>query len=172
MKRSGKKIIIMVAIGILFCVLFCWGYVWYASSTRKIDLSEVRKLEQTETIKMEVQDIIYDDKGNARINVLAKNEDMTYTYHNWTLGDGEGEYKNIRIVIITEDGAVGLKTYPKNLSINEEEQLAGFESADGITAYVKKDIFYGKDAQIAVIFSDREGNDYLIYQNKENEKRF
>lgn len=172
MKKSSKKIIIMVVIGIAFSLLFCWGYVCYASSTVDIDLKEVTELEQTETIGIEVQDIVYDEFGNARINVLARNENLTYAYHNWTLGDGEGEYKKIKIVIIIDDEVIGLKTYPKNLDIDENERLLGYETTDGITAYVKKDIFYGKDARIAVVFSDREDNNYLTYQNKENEKKF
>lgn len=163
MKEKSSLLIKLIIIA--FIVSFFAMMIFYISSTKVsvVNLSDFKKVETSDSVKIKVKEISSDNFGNLNIKVLSMNQDIQYEYHNWTLGDGKGAYKNLQIAVIQDGKCYIAKTYPYGVVLSEEDYEEGFWDGDGSTCFMRN-FKLDKEYQVAVIYSDREEQKYIIYQ--------
>lgn len=171
MEREDKRAIMLMAAAVAACFLFCVGFWQYGTRVKKDSLKDVEVLKSSENVLFFVKEICYNQKGDALIYAWSKNGNIHYPFHNWVLGDSDEEYKIAEIVLTDgEDVMYVLKTYPYEMGTEDVKTRWILDPKDGCVAYVKKEYCQRDDLSIAVVFSDREGNRYIVYQDKEYEK--
>ncbi len=171
MRKEDKRAIMLMAAAVAACFLFCVGFWQYGMRVRKDSLKDVEVLKSSENVLFFVKEICYNQKGDALIYAWSKNGNIHYPFHNWVLGDSDEEYKIAEIVLTDgEDVMYVLKTYPYEMGTEGDKTRWVLDPRDGCVAYVTKEYCQRDDLSIAVVFSDREGNRYIVYQDKEYEK--
>lgn len=171
MQKEDKRTIVFMATAVTACFLFCVGFWQYGMRVRKDSLKDVEVLKSSENVLFFVKEICYNQKGDALIYAWSKNGNIHYPFHNWVLGDSDEEYKIAEIVLTDgEDVMYVLKTYPYEMGTEDVKTRWILDPEDGCVAYVKKEYCQREDLFIAVVFTDREGNRYIVYQEKEYEK--
>lgn len=165
MKEKEKRIIRLMVIAFLISSITVVFFYEWNTRLQEIQGDNVEVLKQTDKIKLKIKKIEKDHAGNICIQLLTKNDNITYEYHNWTLGDGSGPYKKVQIVIVQPDKILAGKTYPYKMQLSDEDMAEGYTEADGFQCYIRsKDI--SESDVVAVVYEDRDGKKYIVYQDE------
>ena len=163
MKEKNSLLIKFIIITFVFSFLITGVIYMSATKVSIVDMSEFIKVETSDLVRFKVKDVSSDTFGNINIKVLAMNSNIKYEFHNWTLGDGEGNYKNFQIAVVQDGKCYLAKTYPFGVVLDEQDFEEGFYEGDGISCSMRN--FKLEDEyQIAVVYSDRENQQYVVYQ--------
>lgn len=137
--------------------------IFYMENTENHVLDEkTYEVVESDHVKLKVKNVNQDEAGNLQIQLLTKNDMISYKYHNWTLWDGEGNYKKVSIAVVTGDSMIIGKTYPYKMNLSDEDIAEGYTNEDGYQCYIRH-MKLDKDSKIAVIYEDRRGQKYVIY---------
>ena len=90
MKEKEKRIIRLMVIAFLISSITVVFFYEWNTRLQEIQGDNVEVLKQTDKIKLKIKKIEKDHAGNICIQLLTKNDNITYEYHNWTLGDEIG----------------------------------------------------------------------------------
>lgn len=171
MDVSDRKTLRLMIAGLLACFLLCAGFSFYGTRTATLE-EEPETLESAEDTYFYVKEIRYNSKGDAEIYAFVRNGNIHYPFHNWTLGSGEGEYLNMTMVLVDGQGNIRrLKTYPYNVDMEGTSFCWNLDGSSGVVASVKREEFADEDVSLAAVFTDREGHEFLVWQEVEYEKR-
>ncbi len=172
MDVSDRKTLRLMIAGLIACFLLCAGFSFYGTRTTAPGEEEPETLESAEDTYFYVKEIRYNSKGDAEIYAFARNGNIHYPYHNWTLGDGEGEYLNMTMVLVDRQGNIRrLTTYPYNVDMEGTSFRWSLDGSSGVVASVKREEFADGGVSLAAMFTDREGQEFLVWQEEEYEKR-
>lgn len=162
--KKEVLLIKLIGISIIIAIVVAGGFYMYNSGGHIVEEDNITVLQPSDKVKLKVKKVDCDENGNVSVQVLTKNDDISYEYHNWTLGDGEGPYKKVQIALVQADGMVIGKTYPYGVQLTEEDLAEGYTEADGCQCYIRTNNNYDDEFEIAVIYEDRDGERYVIYQ--------
>lgn len=153
------------AIVIIFMILYC-QIEWHVS---KQTFNNVDIIKSSENTKMYIESVTYDSNGVACIKCAAQNDNITYDYFNWVLGNGTQVYKNWTIVLTDGKNTIyKLKSFVISYQSEDDSINQLSSTGNGMVAYVKnKELIDNKELKIAVLFKDKSNNQYLLYPEKE-----
>lgn len=162
----SRKIIIT---GTLLCACITAAlmslYIIYARHTETTDIHDIPVISQSDGAYLLI-DRIQDSNHVKTIYAAARDGSITYAFDNRVLGSGRDVYKNRELLLADKKSGIArvLRTYP--LSFTPERDMANsakYENS-GIIAYLDTDISeQDRSLQIAVLFKDRNGRQYIYY---------
>lgn len=172
-KNAVTKTLIGIALCLLAAVLCMVFYLAVQRHTSVIDISKLPVLASDDQTYCRIDSTSEDEHGTIYITAVAQNEQMQYPYHNWVLGDGQGIYQNISLLLVNTktNQAYQLKTYSHTVSSANEDASQG--KGQGVIAYGKQEMLQEKSMVIAALFTDRDGKQSILYpkENKIDESK-
>lgn len=162
----------LVVMGIVLAGVVSVGYVGVFALVNhrvaEISLRDVEVIQSADDIQFSIASMETDGRGITTIKAVAENGEIAYDTYGWSTDSvGHGDYKNRSIVLIDESNpeiAYQLRTYPYSLGEEGEPDDHLAEDGNRVVAQVKEEFLESGDYVIAVLFRDREGNQYLLYQ--------
>ena len=150
MSKKERSTIVGI-LGCLFCmIIVVMCYLWTGLKAQRMDISSLRMLSGENGEFAKIIEVEEEKFGVVHIVFETEKPDMRYPFFNYTLGAGEGEYKNISLLVYDEASgeAWKMRTY------------SSVEETDTYIAYVSSRLV-DKNDRFAVLFQDLDGEQYL-----------
>lgn len=160
LKVQGLAIVTCILITIMFVFVFHRT----AVRTGELDMSEIQIIKQAPQVEFYVNNI--EKKGDrVCITAGARNDNIIYEYVNQVLGAGTGVYRKVSVILVDEEKNIGykLRTYPYRFNAEDESKISLCNN-NGVIAYGTH-IDNEKDLKVGVLFEDREGKKYALYED-------
>lgn len=163
--KKNRSVLYGIAASLIVTLVIMVCYLIPNYRAKKIDISGVEVLENTEQAYFYVDKLNFYDHGIFYISAAAYNGNIDYDYTNWVGGPGNNVYKKCSVVLVSKDGntAYQLRTYPHGWTPENPVNNPDIFSTQGIVAYGDIDKVDADGMKAAVLFETLEGKEYLIY---------